>query len=180
MSILHCTARLYERLVEADVPDCRGETNDSPAPPRLGDWTATLLALRPARLVLAVSEHADLPVVLSGEETGTIVQRLPEAVYRLLLDIDVPADLARRERDAMQPLQPQPTHAGKPSAALGPLKVYGIELRSVWERGLSRVPAELALHLAAQVSEYLDGSTPAQAARRRLHLLPDHTEPLGL
>ncbi len=177
MSILHCTANLYQRL----PPDAEPEAATEEArPPRLGNWTATVLALRPARLVLAVSEHAELPIVLDGDDAESILQRVPDAVYRLLLDLDVPPDLARMERDAMKPLRPRQTVAGMPSAALGPLKVYGVALRAAWDSGTTRVPAELAIHLAGQISEYLDGSTPAQAARRRLGLLPDHTEPLGL
>ena len=69
----------------------------------LGDWTLNLLHTRP-KLVVAVSEHDRLGLVLEAAPFATLLQRFPEAVFVQLLAIGVPAELARRERDAMQPL----------------------------------------------------------------------------
>lgn len=174
MSILLCTGRLIDAL---DI----GVGEAGPALPasdnRLGAWFATVVPLRPARLVLAVSEHARLPVVLSVDPRETVLQRLPDAVYALLLDLKVPVELARGERAAMQPLR---ALAGVDQGNLGMLMACEIELRAAWDRGESRATAELSVLLARQVSEHLEGATPAQAARRRFHLSPDHVEPLGL
>ncbi len=145
---------------------------------RLGTWSATRLALRPARFVLAVSEHARLAVVLDALPLDTVPVRLPEALYRLLLAIKVPADLARRERDAMQPMRPVRDSMAGLDAGL--LAYYANALKAAWDAGLSRSPDALGVHLAGLENEWLLGATPAQAARRRFHLLPDQTEALGL
>lgn len=177
---LYCTTRLLDRL-PADDTDPAPATAWPEPPARLGHWTATLLVLRPARLVLAVSEHDHVPLVLDGgRELAALPAQLPLALYRLLLALDVPPELARIECQAMQPMVPRPIIAGQPSRALGPLKLLGTTLRTVWQQGLSRSPDELALHLAQQASEHLEGRSPAQSARRRLRLSPDQTEALGL
>jgi hypothetical protein len=174
MTIVLCTGRLLDALGieasgQAPLPGADGN--------RLGAWIATAVPLRPARLVLAVSEHARLPVVLALEPRDSLLQRLPEAVYELLLELKVPVELARGERAAMQPLQ---ARAGVDQGSLGMLRACEIELRAAWERGQTRAPAELGALLAHQLSEHLDGASPAQAARRRFHLTPEYIEPLGL
>lgn len=176
MTRLLCTDTLLQRLDTAGL----APPDEAEPPSRLGDWSATLLALRPARLVLAVSEHALLPTVIDADDAASVPERLPEAVYQLLLALDVPPDLARLERTAMQPLLPCPMPGSAPGAMHGPLNAFGVELHAAWERGLSRSPAELTLHLARLASEYLEGATPAQTARRRFHLTPDSTRSLGL
>lgn len=171
MSILYCTQDLLDRLPGIDAPSV------SPADNRLGTWTATIIPLAPVRMLLAVSDHARLPLALVATPYDDLLSRLPDALYQLLLDIKFPPDLARLERDAMQPLCPAP--AGE-RTAIALLEAYAIELRGMWEQGLSRSPAELSLHLAMQATEHLEGATPAQATRRRFQLLPDQTEALGL
>lgn len=171
MSTLFCTQELLSRLPQGDTQI------SSPTPNRLGDWTAMVVPLAPVRLILAVSDHARLPLVVAAEPFDDVLSRLPLAVYQLLLDIRFPPDLARLERDAMQPLQLAP--AGD-RTAIAFLESYAVQLRAAWETGLSRSPAELSLHLATLATEHLEGATPAQAARRRFQLLPDQTEALGL
>lgn len=173
MALLRCTRRLFEPI----GTDHRDGTPDPGGDNRLGTWTATLLPLRPARLVVAVSEHARLPLVMTALPYENMLDRFPEALYALLLDLKLPPDLARLECAAMQPLQPVTETDG---STLAVLKIYAVELRAAWEKGLTRSSAELSLHLAQQTFEHMEGATPAQAARRRFHLLPDRTEPLGL
>lgn len=174
MTLVLCTGTLLDALA-LDAPAAAAPL--AAADNRLGAWVATSVPLRPARLVLAVSEHARLPVVLALEPRDTLLERLPEAVYALLLELKVPVELARGERAAMQPLQ---ALAGVDQGSLGMLKACEIELRAAWERGDTRAPGELGVLLARQLSEHLDGASPAQAARRRFHLTPDYVEPLGL
>lgn len=179
MTLLLCTGRLLDAL-SAEPESITAAATPEPLPAsdnRLGTWVATLVPLRPARLVLAVSEHARLPLVLSLDPRDDLLERLPDAVYGLLLELKVPVELARGEREAMQPLR---AAAGIEQGSLGMLRACEIELRAAWERGESRSPADLSVFLARQVSEHLDGASPAQAARRRFHLHPDHIEPLGL
>lgn len=173
MTDLLCTTRLLDALPAKPAPAGEAAAADN----RLGTWTATLVPLRPARLVLAVSEHARLALVLSATPYESLLERFPDALYGLLLGLKLPPELARRERDALSTLIPR---AGRDSGTLGALKSYGIELRAMWEAGLSRSPEELSLHLAELATEHLEGGTAAQAVRRRFHLLPEHTEALGL
>lgn len=171
MSTLFCTQDLLRRLPSVGRAAAADTEN------RLGDWTAAVIPLAPVRMLLAVSDHARLPLALDAEPFDDLLTRLPEALYQLLLDIRFPADLARLERDAMQPLRP--AGAGD-RTAVALLEAYAVQLRSAWEQGLSRSPAELSLHLAMLATEHLEGATPAQAARRRFQLLPEQTEALGL
>lgn len=170
MSTLFCTQDLLARLSAA-------ESETAPPENRLGAWTAAIIPLAPVRMVLAVSDHARLPLVLSAEPYDDLLVRFPQALYQLLLDIRFPADLARLERDAMQPMQ---VRAAGHRTTITFVDAYAITLRTAWEQELSRSPAALTLHLATQATEHLDGATPAQAARRRFQLLPDQTEALGL
>jgi hypothetical protein len=174
MTLVLCTGILLDAL---DLPAASAPASLAGADNRLGAWVATLVPLRPARMVLAVSEHARLPVVLALEPRSDLLERLPEAVYALLLALKVPVELARGERSAMQPLQ---ALAGVDQASLGMLRACEIALRAAWERGETRAPDELGAALARELSEHLDGASPAQAARRRFHLTPDYVEPLGL
>lgn len=170
MTTLFCTRELLDRLEAVPQPAL-------PADNHLGAWTATVVLLRPARLVLAVSEHGRLPLVVAAEPWASLLERLPEALYQQLLALRVPAELARSERDQMQPLVPALAARHGHLDDLGPLQT---ELASAWERGVSRSPAELAALLAHLPSTDPDGSTAAQATRRRLHLVPDPGDVAGL
>lgn len=170
MTTLYCTRDLLDGLDVAPQPALAADNH-------LGAWTATLVLLRPARLVLAVSEHGRLPLVLAAEPWPTLLERLPEAVYQQLLALKVPADLARAERDQMRPLVPA-LAAGR--GHLDQLAGLAPELAAAWERGASRSPAELSLLLAHLPAGDPDASTAAQATRRRLHLVPDPGEVAGL
>lgn len=167
--------RSTDGIADAEHDDAQSARREN----RLGDWSATRLALRPARFVLAVSEHARLAVVVDALPDDTLLQRIPDALYALLLGIRVPADLARRERRLMQPLRPAAASPADNGAA-GVLKIYATELQVAWDTAGPRSAAELSLRMAGLATELLAGATPAQATRRRFHLLPDQTGALGL
>lgn len=173
MTPLFCTTILLQHL----PPLVRSDASPDGDRGRLGAWTATLVAWPPTRLVLALSDHGRLPLVLAADPVDDVLDRLPEALYALLLDLKVAPDLARRERDAMQPLCPS---SGVAAGVLGPLAALQVALRALWDGGDTRDPAQLSLLLAHQSSEHLEGGTPAQAARRHFHLVPTLEEPLGL
>jgi hypothetical protein len=97
MTALRCTQKLLTALKIAPSAPV------GPGANLLGDWTLNLLHTRP-KLVVAISEHDRLGLVLEAAPFATLLQRFPEAVFVQLLAIGVPVDLARRERDAMQPL----------------------------------------------------------------------------
>lgn len=97
MTALRCTQKLLSAMkVAPSAPPAPGAN-------RLGDWSLNLLHTRP-KLVVAISEHDRLGLVLEAAPYATLPQRFAEAVFVQLLAIGVPPDLARRERDAMQPL----------------------------------------------------------------------------
>lgn len=173
MSTLYCKEDLLRRLPAGDGGDAT-----APTLARLGDWTAAFVALPPLRLVLAVSDHARLPLLMAADPFDEVPVRLPRELYRLLLDIRFPPELARLEREALQPLLP--VSAGDRTAVAW-LEHYESLLREAWDQGMSgRSPGEMSLFLATQPSELLEGATPAQAARRRFQLLPDQTSATGL
>ena len=97
MTALRCTQKLLNamKVIPAAPP--------APGANYLGDWTLNLLHTRP-KLVVAVSEHDRLGLVLEAAPFATLPQRFAEAVFVQLLAIGVPAEEARREREAMQPL----------------------------------------------------------------------------
>lgn len=97
MTALRCTQKLLTTIKTAP--------SEPPAPGvnRLGDWSLNLLHTRP-KLVVAVSEYDRLGLVLEAAPYATLPQRFIEAMFVQLLAIGVPPDVARRERDAMQPL----------------------------------------------------------------------------
>ncbi len=98
MTALRCTQKLLTAMkVKPAAPP-------SPGSNVLGDWSLTLLHVRPAKLVLAVSEHHRLALVLEAAPYSSLPQRLQSTLFAQLLGIDVSSDIARRECDAMQPL----------------------------------------------------------------------------
>jgi hypothetical protein len=81
---LRATAKLLKRLKA--MPD--------PSPPpstgRLGAWYANLLVVRPAQLVLCVSERTLLPVLVPAKDISSLPQRLAIAAGEMLRAIGVP------------------------------------------------------------------------------------------
>jgi hypothetical protein len=81
---LRATVKLLKRMNAA--PD--------PSPPLstglLGDWYANLLVVRPAHLVLCVSEWTLLPVLVPAKDIGGLPERLALAVGAMLRAIGVP------------------------------------------------------------------------------------------
>ena len=97
MTALRCTQKLLTALKVAPAAPVASGAN------LLGDWTLNLLHTRP-KLVVAISECDRLGLVLEAAPFVSLLQRFPEAVFVQLLAIGVPAEQARWERDAMQPL----------------------------------------------------------------------------
>jgi hypothetical protein len=98
MLVLRCTAKLLNRLkVRPTGPSSSSTTG-------LGDWYATILAVRPAHLVLLINESTRLPVILPARELSTLAKRVPEAIADVLRDLGVDPDVIERERQAMAEL----------------------------------------------------------------------------
>ena len=95
MLVVRCTAKLLRRIKSPPMPSAARSTN------RLGDWYATILPLRPAQLVLLVSEATRLPVVLLAREFATLDGRIPLEIARVLHDLGVEPSIRDAELMAM-------------------------------------------------------------------------------
>ncbi len=95
MLTLCCTTKLLKRLREQDAPA-------SPSPePRLGDWYATVLQLRPHHVVLLVNDPTRLAAVIPARDLGRLGQASADAIARVLKDLGVDAAVVEEERRAM-------------------------------------------------------------------------------
>lgn len=99
MTAFRCTGKLLKAMKEAP------ETDPTPASNRLGEWTATLVRVGRIQLVLAVSEPTRFAVAIDAAPYATAPQRFAGALLEALLDLEIPADLAMAEIEAMLPLQ---------------------------------------------------------------------------
>lgn len=99
MTALRCTAKLLKTMRMKPV------ANPAPAQNRLGEWTANLIRVGRLQLVVAVSEPTRLGVVVDAAPYAQIAFRLKQQVFKSLLHIGVPADLAAQEAEAMDPIE---------------------------------------------------------------------------
>lgn len=92
MVVIRCTKKLLDRVkptVLAPV-DAAGDN-------LLGDWYATVLFVRPAWLVVAVSSRTLLPVIVPAAPVREMGQRLCEAAAEHLRLLEAPSDLLHEE-----------------------------------------------------------------------------------
>lgn len=99
MTAFRCTAKLLKAMKEAP------ETDPAPASNRLGEWTATLVRVGRIQLVLAVSEPTRFAVAIDAAPYATAPQRFAAALLAALLELEIPAEQALAEIEAMLPLQ---------------------------------------------------------------------------
>lgn len=99
MTAFRCTAKLLKAMKE--LP----ETDPAPASNRLGEWTATLVRVGRIQLVLAVSEPTRFAVAIHAAPYTSAPQRFAGALLAALLELEIPADMALAEIEAMLPLQ---------------------------------------------------------------------------
>ncbi len=95
MLVVRCTAKLLRRIKSPLTPTVSRSTT------RLGDWYATILPLRPAQLVLLVSEITRLPVVITAREFATLEGRIPIGIARAIHDMGVDPGIRDAELMAM-------------------------------------------------------------------------------
>ena len=99
MTAFRCTAKLLKAMKKLPEPE------PAPASNRLGEWTATLVRVGRIQLVLAVSEPTRFAVAIDAAPYATAPQRFAGALLAALLGLEIPADRAVAEIEAMQPLQ---------------------------------------------------------------------------
>ncbi len=94
--MIRCTKKLLDRVKPAALApvDAAGDN-------LLGDWYATVLFVRPAWLVAAVSSNTLLPVVVAAAPIREMGHRLCNAVEEHLRLLEAPPDLLREEVAAM-------------------------------------------------------------------------------
>ncbi len=99
MLVVRCTAKLLRRIKSPPTPTASRSTT------RLGDWYATILPLRPAQLVLLVSEITRLPVVITAREFATLEGRIPIGIARAIHDMGVDPSIRDAELLAMSEIR---------------------------------------------------------------------------
>lgn len=165
MTALRCTQKLLTALRLQPAAPAVASAGKSAA--QLGDWTMNLLHARPAKLVLAVSEHDRLGLMLEAAPFSTLPQRFTQALFAHLLTLGVPPDIARRECDAMQPLVVTATTGYDNRRSIqGNMTDYTFLVEWMLEE---RTPlAEINARLARQISKPTGHAYPGDLARQRL------------
>lgn len=115
MTAFRCTAKLLKAMKE------KPELDPLPARNKLGEWTATLVRVSRIQLVLAVSEPTRFCVAIDAAPYATAPQRFAKALLLALLELEIPADAALAEIEAMLPLQ---VAASNSRSVLGSLNQY--------------------------------------------------------
>lgn len=163
MTALRCTAKLLKAM--------RAKPIASPMPPRnrLGDWTANLIRVGRIQLVLAVSEPTRFGVVIDAAPYATIPFRLTQRIFKALLFIDVPADLAATEAEAMTPLQIATTNS---KSVLGTINQFAFEVECDLHYGQANSAAGLTQRLSDTIVASPKGiGHPGDRVRERFGLL---------
>jgi hypothetical protein len=99
MTAFRCTAKLLKVMKAAPVAE------PTPASNRLGEWTANLIRVSRIQLVLAVSEPTRFGVVIDAAPYKLIPERFSHALFKALLHLEVPADMAAAEAESMRDMQ---------------------------------------------------------------------------
>lgn len=162
MTTLRCTAKLLKALKATPV------VNAAPAHNRLGDWTANLVRVSRRQLVLAVNDATRLGVVIEAAPYAQIPLRLAQRVFKALLFVGVPADMAAAEAQAMESAQFAATNS---RSVRGTLNQYAFEVECVVRDGEACSADELTRGLAdAVVCSPKHIGFPAERVRERFGL----------
>jgi hypothetical protein len=140
---VRCTAKLLKRL--------RGEPVAEPAPSttRLGEWYATILAMRPFHVVLLVNETTRLPVYFPAKPLATLGQRIPDAIARVLFELGIDPEVIAEERRAMEPVVFAKTAS---RSVLGTMNQFIFELPYILDDNVSMTDLELSMKLARGIT----------------------------
>ncbi len=164
MTILRCTAKLLKAMKAKPVADPSSAAN------RLGEWTANLVRVGRIQLVLAVSEPTRFGVVIDAAPYATVPFRLSQRLFKALLFIGVPADLAAAEAYAMETPQ---IAASNSRSVLGTLNQFAFQVECDLYGGRAGSAAELTQRLAEMVvvkPKHIN--FPADRVREAFGLLP--------
>ncbi len=171
MSTLRCSQKLRNALgIKPAHPP--GSDAALSAGALLGDWSLNLLHLRPAKLVLAVSEHDRLGFLFEAMPFATLPERFCAALLAHLGTLGIPSAIAGRECDAMQPLTISATtrHENRRSIQHSISELSEIVQATLYEAPMPL--ADLNAYLARQISAATAPHTPQQLVRQRLCGVP--------
>lgn len=164
MTILRCTAKLLKAMKAKPLAD------PSPATNRTGEWTANLIRVSRIQLVLAVSEPTRFGIVIDAAPYATVPFRLSHQLFKALLFIGVPADLAAAEAYAME--EPAIARSNSPSV-LGTLNQFAFQVETDLYYGMAGSAVELTERLAdTVVTRPKHIVSPADHVRKAFGLLP--------
>jgi hypothetical protein len=99
MAAFRCTAKLLRAMNAKPIAD------PAPGSNRLGEWTANLIRVSRIQLVLAVSEPTRFGVVIDAAPYKAIPERFGQALFKALLHLEIPADMAAGEAESMRGMQ---------------------------------------------------------------------------
>lgn len=139
MTVLRCTAKLLKAMKARPV------SNPAPATNRLGEWTANLVRVSRIQLVIAVSEPTRFGLVVDAAPYADITLRLQQRLFKALMFIGVPADLAATEAETMGSIEIAATNS---RSVLGTLNQFAFEIECDIHHGLAQAAAELTERLA--------------------------------
>lgn len=156
-----CTTKLLKRLRVETVA-----ASKTPEP-RLGEWYATVLQMRPHHLVLLVNEPTRLAAVLPARDFGVLGQRISDAIVHVLKDLGLDAGVIDHERRAMADV----TFARTSSRSVrGTMSEYGFQLEQLRNANPYMTEHTLAMHLGRAPIEIprFGCQAPADVARQLL------------
>lgn len=142
----------------------------APASNRLGEWTANLIRVSRIQLVLAVSEPTRFGVVIDAAPYALIPERFGQALFKALLHLEIPADLAAAEAGPMHGMQ---LAASNSRSVLATMNQFAILVEGHLRHGDATSAAELTRRLSDVVVIKPKGiDFPADRVREAFGLLP--------
>lgn len=164
MTVLRCTAKLLKAMKARPV------VAPAPAKNRLGEWTANLIRVSRVQLVLAVSEPTRMGLVIDAAPYALIPERFGQALFKALLYLDIPADMAAEEAESMRGME---LAVSSSRSVLGTLTQYAYQIESDLWHGKACSAHDLTCHLAEMVViKPKDVGFPADRVREAFGLAP--------
>ena len=162
MTALRCTAKLLKAMKTRPV------ANPAPATNRLGDWTANRIRVSHIQLVLAVNDATRLGVVVDAAPYAGVPERITTQIFRVLVEISVPGDMAAAEAEATRSFEIAATAS---KSVLGTLNQFAFLVESDLYHGKASSALELSLRLAdTPIIKPKDIGFPLDRVRERFGL----------
>lgn len=164
MAVLRCTAKLLNAMRAKPVAEPAAANN------RLGEWTANLIRVARIQLVLAVSEPTRMGVVIDAAPYALIPERFGQGLFKALLYLDIPADMAAKEAESMRDME---LAASSSRSVLGTLNQFAYQIESDLWHGKACSARDLTCRLAEMVViKPKDVGFPADRVREAFGLAP--------